>query len=167
MQMIDMRRRQERVQRRVDRSGDAVVAERRRWIVIHHLVFERLAAIARLELLQLVEIEQREPCVGDRSEVAAAAFHREHPDRGAGERIGQIDLRAGVASAEVRDAQVRAEQVRAIAKEGQLVAGEPIGGAVVPEIGQVIQGCRIRHKRVRSTAESVWLRGSTRRRRAV
>ena len=134
MQVIDMRRGKKRVQRRIDRGGDAVMAECGRRVVIHHLVFERFAAVAGLQLFELVEIEQREPRIGNRAEVAAAAFHGQHADRRARERIGQLDLRARIASAEVRDAQVRAEQIRPIAKQRQLVAGEPIGGAVVPEI---------------------------------
>ena len=121
MQVIDVRRGKERVQRRVDRGGDAVVAERSGRIVIHHLVFEGFATIAGFELLQLVEIQEREPCVGDRAEIAAAAFYGQHADGRACKRIGHVDLRARIAAAEVRDAQVRAEQIRTIAKKGQRI----------------------------------------------
>ena len=121
-------------------SGVSIDAATRLWpnadrrIVVHHLVFERFAAIAGLELFEFVEIQQREPRIGDRAEIAAAAFHREHADGRARERIGHVDLGARVAAAEVRDAQIGAEQIRAIAKQRQLIAAKPIGRSVVPEI---------------------------------
>ena len=121
MQVIDVRRGKKRMQRRVDRGGDAVVAERSGRIVIDHLVFESFAAIAGFQLLQLVEVEEREPCVGNRAEIAAAAFHGKHANQRTCKRIGHVDLRARIAAAEVRDAQVRAEQIRTIAKERQLI----------------------------------------------
>ena len=61
MQMIDVIEWQKRVQRRVDRRGDAVVTKRAERIARHHLVFVRLAAIAANQRLELVEIEQRKP----------------------------------------------------------------------------------------------------------
>ena len=168
MQMIDVRRGEKRVQRRIDRRGDAVLAECGGRVVLHHLVFEGFAAIARLELFQLVEIEQREPRVGDRAEIAAAAFHREHADRRTRERIGQIDLRARVAAAEVRDAQVarRGDWSDSEAATAGLPASRS-AVALVPEIVQMFQGCRVRHRGVRNTAESAWLPGSRRPRRAA
>ena len=167
VQMVDVGRGEKRMQRRIDRRGDPAMAECGGRIVIHHLVFERFAAVARLQLFELVEVEQREPRIGNRAEVAAAAFHGKHADRRSRERIGQIDLRARIASAEVRDAQVRSEEIGPIAKQRQLVRGKPIGGAVVPEILQMFQGCRVRHRGVRSTAENAWLPGSMRPGRAA
>ena len=54
MQVIDVRKGQERVQRRVDRGGDAVLAERAQRVEADHLVFERFAAIALDQRLELV-----------------------------------------------------------------------------------------------------------------
>ena len=61
MQVIDVRKRQERVQRRVDRRRDAVLAEGAQRIEADHLVFERFAAIALDQRLELVEIQHGEP----------------------------------------------------------------------------------------------------------
>ena len=87
MQMIDVVRRQERVQRRVDRRGDAIVAERTERIEADHLVFVRFAAIARDETLQLVEIQQREPARADGRTDVAEAFDGRRPGSVAGEKI--------------------------------------------------------------------------------
>jgi hypothetical protein len=68
------------------------VAEGRQRVVVHHLVLERFAAIKRLQLLELVEIQQREPGIGDRSEVAAATLDSEHAYGPPGERVRQVDF---------------------------------------------------------------------------
>ena len=117
MQVIDVVERQERVQRRVDRRGDAVLAERAQRIERDHLVFVRLAAVARDQLFELVEIQDGEAGRADRSQVAAAALDRQHAHRLAGQRIRQRELRAGVAAAEVGDPQIGAEQVRSVAQQ--------------------------------------------------
>ena len=92
MQMIDVRKRQERVQRRVDRRRHAVVAERAQRIEADHLVFVRFTAIARHEVLQLVEVKQRKSAARDRSQVAAAPLDGHHAGRLPGQRIGQIEF---------------------------------------------------------------------------
>ena len=159
MQVIDVVERQERVERRVDRGRDAVLAEREQRVEAHHLVLERLAAVARDQALELVEIEHGEAGGADRSQIAAAALHRHHARRRAGQRIGQIELRAGVAAAEVGDAQIGAEQVRSVAQQLERLRFEPRRLALVPEILQEggFDGGRIRH---RSTPDTVEIVGS-------
>jgi hypothetical protein len=78
MQVIDVRRRNEGVQRSVDGGGHAIVTEGRQGIKPHHFVFECLAPIACLQLVEPVEIEQRETGIGNRSQIASATLHREH-----------------------------------------------------------------------------------------
>ena len=90
MQVIDVRERQERVQRRVDRRGDAVLAERAQRIEADHLVFERFAAIARDQAVRACRdtgsakpafvIERRSPPL---------PFTAMHALRLPGQRIGQ------------------------------------------------------------------------------
>jgi hypothetical protein len=148
VQMIDVRERQERVQRRVNRSGHPVLAERAERVEADHLVLVRLAAVARDQRLELVEVQHGKPGGRDRAQVAAAALHRHHPLRLAGQRIGQLELRARIAAAEVRDAQVLAEQIRSIAQQLQRRALEPRRLAVVPQVLQkrrLFRGC-VRHR---------------------
>jgi hypothetical protein len=148
VQVVDVRKRQERVQRRVDRRRHRVLAERAQRIQRDHLVFVRFAAIARDERLEPVEVQQGEAGSGNRSQVASTALHRHHPARFAGQRIGEIELRAGVAAAEVGDAEVLAEQVRPVAQQLERIAGERGGGALVPEVLQQgrFPGGRFRHR---------------------
>ena len=87
MQVVDVWKGQERMERRVDRGRDPALAERRERVEAHHLVLERFAAIPLDQRLELVLIQHREPGGGDRSEIAAAALHRHHPRRLAGEGI--------------------------------------------------------------------------------
>ncbi len=154
MQMIDVIEGQERVERRVDRGGHAVLAEGEQRVEAHHLVLELLAAVARDQAFELVEIEQRKSLGPDRSEIAAAAFHGHDARRRAGHRIGQIELRAGVAAAEVGDAQIGAEHVRSVAQELERIRFEPRRLALVPEILQEsrFDSGRFRH---RSTPDTV------------
>jgi hypothetical protein len=60
MQVIDVIERQKRMQRRVDRCGNPVVAEGGQRVIGHHLVLVRLAAIPRDQRLELVHVQQRE-----------------------------------------------------------------------------------------------------------
>ena len=81
MEVIDVIERQKRMQRRIDRRGDAVVAERTQRVVPDHLILVRLAAVAIDELLELVEVQQRESRRAHRPQIAAAALDREHARR--------------------------------------------------------------------------------------
>ena len=105
-------------------------------VVADHLVLVRFAAVAADEIVQLVHVEHREADVPI-DEIAAAALHRHHPARLAGQRIGQVELRARVAAAEVRDAQVGTEQVRSVSQKLERFGFERGGFARVPEIFQI------------------------------
>ena len=152
MKVIDMRKGQKRMERCIDRRGNGVMAERRQRVIGHHLVFVRLASILRFKRLDAIQVEQREAGVGNRPKIAAAAFDGEHADWLAGERIRQIDFRAGVAAAEIGDAQIRAEQVRAVPQQRQLIAGELFCLALVPQIFQARERGGFRHRQARSIA---------------
>ena len=71
-------------------------------------------------MLETIHVEKGETGFGNRSDISAAALHRQNPNHLAGEWIRKFDLRAGVAAAEVGDAQIRAQQVRAISQKSQL-----------------------------------------------
>ena len=132
--MVDMRMRNKAVQRRVDRGRARVEIERAVVEQRHHLVLMREAAIDGAEAEQLVEIEGREAVELHRADVAARALDPEHPDRLARQRILLVELRRGVAAAEIGDAQIAAEQVRAVEQEVRRVEGRRV--LVVPQIGQ-------------------------------
>ena len=121
MQMIDVRKGKKAVQRRIDRSGNGIVAEGAERIHGDHLVFGVRALVAALQRQQLLLVERGEAGALDAAQVAARAFHPEHFNRLAGQRIGLSDLGAGVAAGKVGDAQVGAEQVGAIAQQFRLV----------------------------------------------
>ncbi len=157
MQVIDVRKRQECVERRIDRRGDAVLAERAERIKADHLVLVGFAPIAPDEIVQLVHVEHGEARRADRREISAAALDRHHAPRLAGQRIGQIELRARVPAAEVRDAKIRTEQVRAITKQLEGPGLERRRLAGIPEIlekrGFKRRG--LRHKWAPGTHENV------------
>jgi hypothetical protein len=134
VQVIDVRERQECMEGRVDRCRDAVLAERAQRVEPHHLILERLAAIAGNEAFELVHVQDREPGGADRPQVAAASFDRHDPLRPPGKWVGQIELRARVPPAEIGDAEVRAEQVRSVTEQLQRLRFEPGRFAVVPQV---------------------------------
>src|SRR5687768_5858340 len=74
MKMVDMRKRQKCVQRRVDGCRRAAGPKRAQRIECNHLVFELLAAVHILQLVQLVHVEQRETGGLDAAEIAAASL---------------------------------------------------------------------------------------------
>src|SRR5271169_2626026 len=99
--MIDMQKRQERVQWSVDGCCHAVFTEGGERVVTHHLVFVLFASVQFVEALEAFEIEKRKPGLVDRADIPATAFHGEHAGGLAGERIRKVDLGAGVATAEI------------------------------------------------------------------
>ena len=132
--MVDMRMRNEAVQRGVDRGCARIEVEGAMIVERDHLVLVLEAAIDRLEAQELVHIERREAVELHRADVAAGALDPENRGRRAGQRIGRGQLRRRVAAAEIGDAQVAAKQVRPIEKEAGIVEGSRV--LVVPEIGQ-------------------------------
>ena len=138
VQMIDVAERQEGVQRRVDGRRHAVVGDAEARVVRHHPVFVRFSLVHLAELQQPPQVEERESGTGHRAEVAAAALHRQHPDRRAGDRVGDFELPAGVAAPVVGDALVGAEQVGSVAKQLDRVVFEGRGFLCVPQIPEEI-----------------------------
>ena len=143
MQVIDVVERQKRVQRRVDRRGDAVLAERAQRIVRRP---SRLRALRRDSARSAPRA-----CPGRARQTRLRVIDRRSPPLpltastrvgSPGQRIGQLELRAGVAAAEIGDAQVGAEQVRAIAQQFERVSVEcaasrhPTGSAEISCRGQ-------------------------------
>ena len=76
------------------------------WLTEHHFIDYGLA-VDPATLATAAASRTRRVRIG----LAAAILPFHHPLRLAGQRIGEIELRAGVAAAEVGDPQVRAEQV--------------------------------------------------------
>ena len=148
VKVIDVREREKGVERGVDRRRDAVLAEGAERVITHHLVLVRLAPIPPDEIVQLVHVEHGEPRGANRRQIAAAALDRHHAPRLARQRIGQVELRARVPAAEVRDPEIRAEQVRTIAKELQRLGGEGSRLTGVPEVLEEsgFEGRGLRHK---------------------
>ena len=94
------------MERRIDRSSNAILSEGRKRIVTDHFVFVLFAAVEIFELIETIEIEHGESSVGDGAEISTTAFHRQDANRAAGEWIWKVHLGAGVAAAEVRNAQI-------------------------------------------------------------
>ena len=148
MQVIDMVERQEGVQRRVDRGGHPVLAERAQRVERHHRVFMRFTTVPGDQLLELLEIQHGKARRANRSQIPAAALHREHAHRLSGQRIRQREFRAGIAAAKVGDAEIGAKQVGSVTEDLERIRRQPGGLRLVPEIAQVLGGCRghLRHK---------------------
>src|SRR6185437_11720712 len=146
MQVIDMLERQKGVQRRIDRCGHLVFAERGERIVAHHLVFVLFAAIKGFQLVQPLQIKDGEAGLADRADVSAATFHGENAHGIAGEWIRQFEFRAGVSAAKIGDAQVRAQQVRTVAQQRKLITVKTTRVLFIPEIFELDEFCNFRHK---------------------
>ena len=100
----------------------------------NHLVLVLLTAVPCGELIELVQVKNRESGYANRSEVAAATLDG-HNTRGLSrERIGQLKLRAGIAAAEVRNAEVGAQQVRAVLQLFERLASQRVRLAVLPQV---------------------------------
>ena len=134
--MIHMIERQKRVERCIDGGGHLVLTERAQRVETDHFVFIGFAAVTRDEGLELVEMQEREAGRADAAQIAAAALHREHPHGRARQRIRQVDLRARVAAAEVRDAKIGAQQVRSVAQQLERLPGQTGGLVIVPQVPQ-------------------------------
>ena len=156
VQVIDVRRRQKRVERRVDRRSHAPGTEGAHRVQVHHRVLVSLATVAIDQLFEPVEIEQRKSRARDRAQVTTAALHRQHACGLSRERVRQIDLRAGIPAAEVRNPQIRAEHVAPISEQVKRIGLERRRVARVPEVGKKTQCHRVtpQKMRVRDCARS-------------
>ena len=148
VEMIDVGKGQEAVQRRVDGGGDGVAAEGAERIHGDHVVFGVDAFVAVLEGEQLLLVESGEAGALHAAEIAAGAFDPEDFDGLTGERVGIHDLGAGVSAGKVGDAEVGAEEVGAIAQQLGLVER---GGCVgVPTVLKKLEcggsGCCESHR---------------------
>ena len=139
MQMIDVREGQKSVQRSVNRSGDAVLAEGAQRIHIHHFIFEFSAAILCSSPCSFSEYKRRQPAQLDASQIAATALDPQNFFLLPAKRIGLLDLRTGVSAAEVGDAKIGAQQIRSVAQQFRLV--ETAGDLFVPTVFQISQTC--------------------------
>ena len=78
VEVVDVRRREEAVQRRVDRGHGAAGPEARVVEQRDHLVLVLEPAVDALHRAQPLEVDEREAGRGERAEVAARALDREH-----------------------------------------------------------------------------------------
>ncbi len=151
MRVVDVRRRHEGVQQRLDRGSRHGGIELAAHEVGDHLLVAH--GVARDQRQHLLQAERREALRPHRGEVAARAL--DPHDRALGARV--VDGRAlgrGVAAAEVRDRAIGAQQVGGVHEGIQRIArSRAVGG---PEVGS---GCdelgRSAHRapRIASAAE--------------
>ena len=111
VRVVDVRRGDEGVQKRLDRRSRLVRPERGAQEVVDHLGVVHLGALAQRQ--DLVEPEGGEAGGRDRREVCAGALHPQHPRLAPGV-VGDGPLRRGVAAALVRERAIGAEQVGAV-----------------------------------------------------
>ena len=102
--MIYVRKGKKCMQRCIDRGSYRIVTERTQRIQPHHLVFQFDAAINLCQGEHFVEIQSGKALDLDAAQVPPAAFHPQHRLLLAVERIRPLELRAGIAAAEVGDA---------------------------------------------------------------
>ena len=133
MDVVDMGKGQQRMQRGVDAGRAAIQVERAVRQVTHHFVVIVRAGIVLAEAQQLVLIQRREAVELHRADVPTRALDPQHLHCRAGQRIGFDQLGRGVAAAEIGHGQVRAEQVRAI--QQQLCRRETGRNRLVPAAG--------------------------------
>ena len=132
--VVDVRMRNEAVQRGIDRGCARVEVERAVIVERNHLVLVLEAAIDRAEAEQLIEIERRETVELHRADVAAGALDPKDIRRRAGQRIRGGKLGRGVAAAEIGDAQVASEQIGSVEQQPGPVEGSR--ALVVPQVRQ-------------------------------
>ena len=104
--VIDMRERQQRVQRRVDRRGTTVQVERAVRQEPDHLVVVIRARIVRFESQKLGLIERGKAIELHRADVAARSLDPQDLDLLAGQRVNFLKLGGRVAAAEVGDREI-------------------------------------------------------------
>jgi len=152
MHVIDVRERQIRMQRRIDRSRARIQVERAVRQVPHHLVLVFLAAIELFETQELVEVERREAIEPHGTEVAAGALHPQHLHGLACERIALRELRGRVAAAEIRDREIRAQEVGPVQEKLRLghslcpILRPAVGGLPERECCATLRGAVLVHE---------------------
>ena len=134
MEVIDVIEWQERMQRRINRRGDAVIAKSTERVIPDHLVLVGLATIAVNELFELIQIEHREPRRTHRPKISTTALDDEHARRLSRHGIYKVELRTGIAAAEIRDPQIRSQQIGAVPKQFQWVSVERRRVLLLPKI---------------------------------
>ena len=106
MQVIDVRKGQKSVQRRVNGRGDWIVAEGAQRIHLRHLIFEFHAFVDALQRQKLFLVKRGEPGALDAAKVAARTLHPQHFYRIAGQRVELDNLGTRVSTGKVGDAQI-------------------------------------------------------------
>src|ERR1700735_2642615 len=109
--MIHVGKRQKRMERSVNGCGYRIIPKRTQGVQINHLIFQLDAAVYPLQRQQLLHVESGEARALDDPEIAATSLHPENLRWLRIQGVGLIQLRACIASAEVRDSQVRSQQV--------------------------------------------------------
>ena len=90
--MIHVSKRQERVQRSVNRCRHAILGKRRKRIIADHFVFVRFAAVEFFELFQTIKVQQGKSTFSDGPQVPATGLYCEHACWLASKRIGKFQL---------------------------------------------------------------------------
>ncbi len=93
MEMVDVRRVHEGVQRSVDRRHCTAIAEMARAVEVDDVVLVHAAAVDVLEREDAIEHEERHAGLGERPEVATGSLHREHADEFTRDRVREGELR--------------------------------------------------------------------------
>src|SRR5882762_2606384 len=102
MQMVDMRKRQKAMQRRVDRRRYGIVPERTEGVHPDHLVFMLNAAIPRLKRMQFFHIQRRKSAALNASNIATAAFYPKDSPARTIKRVHFLNFRTGIPASEIR-----------------------------------------------------------------
>jgi len=108
MQMIDMRKRQKSMQRRVNRRRNRIVPKRTEGVHPNHLVFVLNAAIPRLKCMQFFQIQRCKSGSLNASDIATAAFYPKDSSEGTIKRVRFLNFRAGIPTSEIRNAKIGA-----------------------------------------------------------
>src|ERR1700723_3159120 len=126
------------MQRGIDGGRRGVVTKRAERVHADDLVFQLNATIDPRECKYFIEVQGGKALHLNAAQVAAAPLYPEHGLLLPVQRIGPLEFRAGVAAAEIGDAQIGSKQVGAIAQQSGGIEG--FGMALIPKIGEIVQG---------------------------
>src|SRR5882672_6859266 len=107
MQMIDMRKRQKTMQRRVDRRRNRIVPERAEGVHPNHIVFMLNAAIPPLKRMQFFQIQRCKSASLNAPNIATTAFYPKDSPARTIKRVHFLNFRTGIPASEIRNAQIR------------------------------------------------------------